>query len=181
MENSLNSTFITNASEVHRNLTSEKLYNTAIENNEGELSKHGALVVKTGKKTGRSANDKFFVRDKKHGANIHFGETNVEISSKNFDKILDSFIEYSKNKKIYIHDLFGGADRKNSLPVTVITEFAWHGLFARHLLVRPTEIELKHYKSEFTIINFPLLKEEQNPHGTNSDTANVINLEKKII
>ena len=99
MENSLNSAFISNASEIHRNLTSEKLYNIAIENSEGELSKHGALVVKTGNKTGRSANDKFFVRDKVHGANIHFGKTNVEISSDNFDKILDSFIEYSKNKK----------------------------------------------------------------------------------
>ena len=64
MENSLNSAFISNASEIHRNLTSEKLYNIAIENIEGELSKHGALVVKTGNKTGRSANDKFFVRDK---------------------------------------------------------------------------------------------------------------------
>ena len=53
MENSLNSAFISNASEIHRNLTSEKLYNIAIENSEGELSKHGALVVKTGNKNGR--------------------------------------------------------------------------------------------------------------------------------
>ena len=73
-----------------------------------------------------------------NGENIHYGKTNVEISSENDNKILNSFIEYSKNKKIYIHDLFGGADRKNSLPVTIMTEFAWHGLFARHLLVRPT-------------------------------------------
>ena len=181
MENSLNSAFISNASEIHRNLTSEKLYNIAIENSEGELSKHGALVVKTGNKTGRSANDKFFVRDKVHGANIHFGKTNVEISSENFDKILHSFIEYSKNKKIYIHDLFGGADRKNSLPVTIMTEFAWHGLFARHLLVKPTEAELQNYKSEFTIVNFPHLKMDPKIHGTNSETAIVVNLEKKLI
>ena len=181
MENSLNSAFIDNASEIHRNLTSEKLYDLAIENSEGKLSKHGALVVKTGKKTGRSANDKFFVRDKVHGANIHFGKTNVEISNENFNKILDSFIEYSKNKKIYIHDLFGGADRKNSLPVTIMTEFAWHGLFARHLLVRPTESELQNYKSEFTIINFPHLKMNPKIHGTNSETAIVVNLDKKLI
>tara|TARA_Y200000002_G_scaffold304653_1_gene260296 strand:+ start:93 stop:1673 length:1581 start_codon:yes stop_codon:yes gene_type:complete len=181
MENSLNSIFINSASEVHRNLTSEELYNISTKNKEGLLSKHGALVVKTGKHTGRSANDKFFVRDSKHGSHIHFGKTNIEISEDYFDKILDSFIDYSKEKKLYIHDLLGGADRNSSLPVTIITEYAWHGLFARHLLVRPKVEELKDYKSEFTIINFPNLKMDPEIHGTNSETVIAINLEKKII
>ena len=181
MENNLNSIFINNASEVHRNLTSEELYNISDESNEGTLSKYGALVVKTGKHTGRSANDKFFVKDKTHGSKIHFGKTNVEISEDNFNIILDSFIEYSKEKELYVHDLLGGADRKNSLPVTIITEYAWHGLFARHLLVRPSSEELQNYESEFTIVNFPNLKMSPDIHGTNSETVIAINLEKKFI
>ena len=181
MENSLNSIFINNASKVHRNLSSDELYKISSEINEGRLSKYGALVVKTGKHTGRSANDKFFVKDKIHGSKIDFGETNVEISEDHFDKILDTFSEYSKDKVIYVHDLLGGADRKNSLPVTIITEYAWHGLFARHLLVRPTSDELQNYSSEFTIINFPNLKMIPKIHGTNSETVIAINLEKKII
>ena len=181
MENSINSIFLNNASLVKRNLTSDELYNDSIDIGEGVASKHGALVVKTGKHTGRSANDKFFVKDEINGNSIHWGPTNVEISEENFEQILNSFIEYSIDKELYVHDLMGGADRKHSLPVTVITEYAWHGLFARHLLVRPTENELKNYRSEFTIINFPHLKMNPSVHGTNSETVIAINLEKKII
>ena len=181
MENSLNSIFLNNASLVKRNLTSDELYETSSDIGEGIMSKYGALVVKTGKHTGRSANDKFFVNDKINGNNIHWGTTNIEISEENFEKILTSFIEYSKDKELYVHDLMGGADRSHSLPVTIITEYAWHGLFARHLLVRPSETELENYSSEFTIVNFPHLKMNPSVHGTNSDTVIAVNLEKKII
>jgi phosphoenolpyruvate carboxykinase (ATP) len=75
----------------------------------------------------------------------------------------------------------GGADRNHSLPVTIITEYVWHGLFSRHLLVRPTTKELEGYQSEFTIVNFPNLKLNPEEHGINSETVIAINLEKKII
>lgn len=181
MENPLNSTILNNASEVKRNLSSEELYELAHTSNEGVLSKHGALVVKTGEKTGRSANDKFFVKDKTYGKKIDFGRTNVEISEDNFNKILDTFIEYSNNKKLYVHDLMGGSDYNHALPVTIITEYIWHGLFSRHLLVRPSKKELEDYQSEFTIINFPNLKLNPKKYDINSDTVIAINLEKKII
>ena len=76
---------------------------------------------------------------------------------------------------------YGGADRDFALPVTIITEFAWHGLFSRHMLVRPTKNELENFSSEFTIINFPHLKLDPSTYGINSETVIAINLDKKII
>ena len=180
MENPINNKILSTAT-VSRNLSSDELYDVALNKGEGKASKHGALVVNTGKKTGRSANDKFFVKEPNHQNNIHWGETNVPISPENFDKILKAFEAYAQEKELYVHDLLGGADRNFSLPVTIITEFAWHGLFARHLLVRPTAEELKDYSSEFTIINFPNLKLDPSTYGINSETVIVINLDKKLI
>jgi len=181
MENSINSRILGKAASVSRNLSSEELYKIAFETNEGQLSKFGALVVNTGKHTGRSAKDKFFVKEPKNKNKIHWGKNNLPISEENFEKILESFVNYAVDKNIYVHDLMGGADRKYSLPVTIITEYAWHGLFSRHLLIRPTESEIQEFKSEYTIVNFPNLKIDPAKHCTNSETVIAINFDKKII
>lgn len=52
---------IVNTAAVYRNLTPAQLTEHALRRGEGTLSATGALVVKTGKYTGRSANDKFIV------------------------------------------------------------------------------------------------------------------------
>ena len=180
MENPINSKILATAC-VLRNLSSDQLYQAAIDNGEGKASKHRALVVTTGDKTGRSANDKFFVKEKISQDKIHWGETNVPMTEEIFDKIQKAFEAYAQEKRLYVHDLFGGADRNFSLPVTIITEFAWHGLFSRHMLVRPSDDELKQFSSEYTIINFPKLKLDPSTYGTNSETVIAINLYKKII
>ena len=181
MENAINSIILEKAKSIKRNLSSDELYEIAYKTKEGKVSKHGALVVNTGEHTGRSANDKFFVKEAKNEKKIHWGDTNVPISEENFDKILKSFIDFAQDKDLFVHDLLGGADRDNCLGVSIITEYAWHGLFARHLLVRPTKDELKNFSSEFTIINFPNLKMDPAHHGTRSETVIAVNLDKKII
>ena len=130
MNNQLNKQIIDNASSVSRNLSAEELYEISLKNSEGKLSKHGALVVETGKHTGRSANDKFFVEENDNKSKIHWGDTNVAISEDNYEKIANSFAEFAKDKSIFLNDLMGGADRNHSLNVSIITEYAWHGLFA---------------------------------------------------
>ena len=180
MENPINSKILA-TSNIRRNLTSDELYAAAISAGEGKASKYEALVVTTGEKTGRSANDKFFVKEKNSQDKIHWGDTNVAISEENFNKILKAFEAYAQEKELYVHDLYGGADRDFTLPVTIITEFAWHGLFSRHMLVRPTKNELENFSSEFTIINFPHLKLDPSTYGINSETVIAINLDKKII
>ena len=180
MENCINNKILATA-DIHRNLSSDQLYQAALDNGEGKASKYEALVVTTGEKTGRSANDKFFVKEKNSQDKIHWGETNVPMTEESFNKILKAFEAYAQEKKLYVHDLLGGADRDFTLPVTIITEFAWHGLFARHMLVRPSLDELKKFSSQYTIINFPKLKLDPSTYGINSETVIAINLDKKII
>ncbi|SVD20655.1 uncharacterized protein METZ01_LOCUS373509, partial [marine metagenome] len=93
MENTINSQILEKAGSVKRNLSSDELYEIAYKTNEGKLSKHGALVVNTGTHTGRSANDKFFVKEPKNEKKIHWGNSNVPISEENFEKILKAFID----------------------------------------------------------------------------------------
>ena len=181
MNNQLNNQIIENASKVSRNLSSEELYEISHKNGEGKLSRHGALVVETGKHTGRSANDKFFVEENDNKSKINWGDTNVAISEDKFEKIANSFVEFAKDKSIFSNDLMGGADRNHSLNVSIITEYAWHSLFARHLLVRPTADEIKNFVADYTIINFPSLKLDPEFHGTNSETAIIVNLKEKVI
>ena len=181
MQNSVKNSIIQNASSIKNDLNSEELYEIAYTSGEGKLSSHGALVVKTGQHTGRSANDKFFVKENLNDQKIHWGETNVPISEEYYTKIADAFIDFSKDKSLYLHNLMGGADRNHSLNVSIITEYAWHGLFARHLLVRPNADELEHFNPEYTIVNFPSLKMDPSIHGTNSETVIAVNLAEKII
>ena len=107
MENAINSQILEKARSVKRNLSSNELYEIAYKTNEGKLSKHGALVVNTGAHTGRSANDKFFVKEPKNEKKIHWGNTNVPISEENFDQILKTFIEHSNDKDLFVDDLLG--------------------------------------------------------------------------
>ena len=87
MENAINSKILEKAASVQRNLSSEELYEIAYKASEGKLSKHGALVVNTGKHTGRSANDKFFVKEPLNQDKIHWGDTNIPISEDHFEII----------------------------------------------------------------------------------------------
>ena len=181
MENPKKIQILKNAAKVNSNLSSKELYEISIKKLEGKTTNDGALVVLTGKHTGRSVNDKFIVRDGENDDKINWGKINAPISISNFNKIFESFLDYAQNKILYSHDLLGGADRNHSINVSIITEYAWHGLFARHLLIKPKENELKNFKGDYTIINFPGLKLDPEMHGTRSETVIALNLKEKII
>ena len=181
MENPKKIEILNKAVEVNSNLSSNELYEISIDKSEGKTTNDGALVVLTGKHTGRSVNDKFIVKDGENDEKIDWGKINAPISISNFNKIYESFLNYAQNKILYNHDLLGGADRNHSIGVSIITEYAWHGLFARHLLIKPKENELKNFRGDYTIINFPGLKLDPKIHGTRSETVIAVNLKEKII
>ncbi len=157
-----------------------RLYEVAIKNGEGKTAQGGALVVKTGKHTGRSAMDKFIVRDKATENTIWWNE-NAEMSPDNFALLKQDFAEYMQNKKLYAQESFGGADKNYRLSVQIITEYAWHSLFVRHMLRMPNADELKDFKAEFTIINLPGFKADPARHGTRSETVIAVNMSEKLV
>jgi phosphoenolpyruvate carboxykinase (ATP) len=163
------------------NLNTPQLYEEAIRRGEGKIAKDGPLVVKTGKHTGRSANDKFTVRDETTENTVWWGDVNKDISPEQFDAIHHAFLEHIKEKDVFVQDLWGGSDPENRVAVRTIGEYAWHSLFCRTMLVRPEVDELSDFKPQFTIINLPSFKAEPATMGTRSETVIAVNFAKGLV
>ena len=164
----------------HWNLEPAKLYETSITQGEGKVARGGALVVKTGKHTGRSANDKFVVRDAET-ENTVWWEGNASMTPAQFEVLRDDFSKHMRGMDLYAQDTFGGADLDHRVSVQIVTEFAWHGLFVHHLLRQPNAEELANYQAEFTIINLPSFEADPARHGTNSETIIAVNMSERIV
>ena len=178
----LSSQGIETKAEIFPNLGTPQLVEHALENEEGALSRHGALVVKTGAHTGRSANDKFIVRDSGTEDSVWWGKVNVPMAPEHFAALKEDFMAALADKsQLYVADLFGGSQPEHRVNVRVINELAWHNLFIRTLLVRPTVDELKGFDPEYTIIDLPSFRADPERHGTRSETVIAVNLTEKLI
>ena len=167
---------------IHPNLGTSALVEAALAADEGKLSKHGALVVKTGAKTGRSAKDKFIVRDATTEDTVWWGKVNAAMTPEHFAALKADFMaSLAAQDRLYVADLFGGSQPEYRVNVRVINELAWHNLFIRTLLVRPTKDELAGFAPEYTIIDLPSFKADPARHGTNSETVIAVNLTEKLI
>ena len=165
---------------VFRNLSVAELYEHALRRDEGVLGAHGQLVVDTGKHTGRSPKDKFFVKEPSSEEHIAWGETNRPIDSARFDALLSRVGEYLGRKDIYALDAYVGADLRYRVPIRVVTEFAWHSLFARDLFIVPEKPE-RAFKPEFTVVDAAMFEADPARDGTNSSTFILVNFAKKIV
>jgi len=172
---------ITGAPAEYWNLGTPQLVEEAVRRNEGLLAKHGPLVVKTGKHTGRSASDKFTVRDANTENTIWWGKTNQPMTPEQFEVLHQDFLAHLKGKELFVQDLYGGSQPEYRINVRVINEYAWHSLFIRTLLVRPEASELPNFTPEFTIIDLPTFRADPARHGCRSETVIAVNFTKKIV
>ncbi|MBR7082131.1 MAG: phosphoenolpyruvate carboxykinase (ATP) [Oscillospiraceae bacterium] len=172
---------IINPKNVYRNLAPAALVEKALERGEGTLSNSGALVVKTGKYTGRSAKDKFIVDSKGVHDEIAWGSVNVPCTQEQFDAIYEKMIAYLQNRDIFIFDGFAGADPKYTKRFRIVNELASQNLFIHQLLRRPTADQLKDFEEDYTIIAAPGFKCIPERDGTRSEAAIMIDYEKKLV
>ena len=166
---------------VYRNLTPAELTERAVARGEGSLSDTGALVVTTGKYTGRSPNDRFVVDTPSIHDDIDWGKVNVPISPERFEQIYGKMMAYLQGREIFIFDGFAGADEQYHLPVRVVNELASQNMFIHQLLVRPTEEQLRDFVPGFTIIAAPGFKCVPERDGVNSEAAILVNFDKKMV
>src|SRR5579864_5511225 len=136
-----------------RNLTTAPLFEEAIRRDEGLAAVAGPLVVRTGKHTGRSPNDKFFVREAGSEAHIDWGKANKPFEQTKFKALLSHVDHYLRNREVYVLDAFAGADPDYRVPVRVVTELAWHNLFSRNLFIPATDEALSGFEPEFAVVN----------------------------
>ncbi|MEO1647787.1 MAG: phosphoenolpyruvate carboxykinase (ATP), partial [Pseudomonadota bacterium] len=168
--------------EIRSNYGTAALVEASVAAGEGALSKDGALVVQTGAKTGRSAKDKFIVRDTTTEDTVWWGKVNVPMKPDHFAALKEDFLKAVGEKEtLYVADLFGGSQPEHRVNVRVINELAWHNLFIRTLLVRPEVDELASFAPEYTIIDLPSFKADPARHGTNSETVIAVNFTEKLI
>ncbi|QZH75126.1 MAG: phosphoenolpyruvate carboxykinase [Erythrobacter sp.] len=167
---------------IHANLGTAALVEQALVKGEGKLTKDGALLVDTGKFTGRSVKDKFIVRDASTESTINWGAINQPMSPEHFAALKADFLAHLQNRdELYVADLFGGSQPEYRVNVRVITQMAWHSLFVRTLLVRPSAAEVAAFDPEYTIINLPSFKADPERHGCRSDTVIAVNFAEKLI
>ncbi|WP_132385167.1 phosphoenolpyruvate carboxykinase [Novosphingobium sp. PhB165] len=171
----------TNA-EIFANLGTAPLVEHAVRNGEGVLSVDGPFVVATGKHTGRSAKDKFIVKDAETENTVWWGKTNVAMTPEHFAALKEDFLKAVAEKDtLYVADLFGGSQPEHRVKVRIINEFAWHNLFIRTLLVRPDAAELADFAPEYTIIDLPSFRADPERHGSRSETVIAVNFTEKLI
>ncbi|QMW23423.1 phosphoenolpyruvate carboxykinase [Sandaracinobacteroides saxicola] len=167
---------------LHWNLGTAPLVELAVKRGEGILAKHGPLVVETGKHTGRSANDKFIVRDAETENSVWWGKTNKSITPEQFAALRADFMAaLAARDTLFVQDLYGGSQPEHRVQVRVITEYAWHSLFIRTLLVRPEASALADFLPEYTIIDLPGFVADPARHGCRSETVVAVNFSEKLI
>src|SRR2546421_1997309 len=164
-----------------RNLSPAALYEHAVRRNEAAVVSTGALTAETGKHTGRSPKDKFFVREPTSQDAIWWHAGNQPIATDRFDGLLRRMQEYIDTHEVYTQDVFACADPRFRLRVRVITELAWHSLFARNLFIRPNADELMRFEPDFTVISLPSFKADPARDGVHSETFILVNLGRRIV
>ncbi len=173
---------IMNLARVHWNLSVPALYEETVSRREGLIADPGSLVCRTGQHTGRSPNDKFIVREPSSADRVWWGKVNRAIEQEMFDALHRQLLAYVQGKELFVLDAYAGADPRYRLPIRVITEMAWHNLFARHLFINETDPKtLAAHAPDFTVIDIPSFTADPAKHGTNSETFILLNLAKRLV
>ena len=172
---------ITATKEIYRNLPVAILTEKALARGEGTLSNTGALVVKTGKYTGRSANDKFIVDTPAVHDEIAWGKVNRPIDKATYDAIYSKVVAYLQNREIFVFDGFAGADKKYMQRFRIINELASQNLFIHQLLRRPTPEQLASFTADYTIVAAPGFKCVPEIDGTHSEAAILVDYEAHLV
>jgi phosphoenolpyruvate carboxykinase (ATP) len=168
--------------EVHWNLGAPELYEHAARAGEGTIVQGGPFCAETGHHTGRSPKDKHTVVDATT-ENVVWWDGNRKQSQQHFENLYQDFIAHARGRKLFAQDLVGGADPKYRINVRVFTEYAWHSLFIRQLLIRPERAALASFAPEMTIVDLPSFKPDAKRHGgrEGSDTMVAIDFTRKIV
>jgi phosphoenolpyruvate carboxykinase (ATP) len=162
------------------NLEAPALYEQSLIRGETKLAAGGPLLAETGVHTGRSPKDKFIVRDATTEDNVWW-DNNGSMTPEQFDTLLADFLKHAEGKDLFAQDLYGGADPSYRVRARVFTEFAWHSLFIRTLLIRPEREELASYVPNLTIIDLPTFTADPARHGCRSGTIIACDYSRRIV
>jgi len=170
---------ITDPGTLHWNPGRESLVESAVRGCEGLLAAGGALVCETGAFTGRSPDDKFFVRDAATDGGIDWGDVNGEMAPESFETLRRRIVDHLQGRELFVQDCDAGADPAHRLAVRVVTEQAWHSLFARNIFLQPSGPSGG--DPAWTILHAPSFRANPETDGCRSSTVIAIGFSEKLI
>jgi phosphoenolpyruvate carboxykinase (ATP) len=165
---------------IYRNLTPPLLYEEVIRRGEALMAENGPLVIYTGKCTGRSPNDKFFVREPSSQNDVWWGKINKPFDADNFERLKNRLVDYFKNRELFVQDCYGGADPAYRFPARIIADTAWESLFAYNMFIHADPIPTRDFHPGFTVMVASDFETEPAIDGTRSDVVVAINLGQKL-
>ena len=167
---------------IHRNLPTPVLYEKIVTNREGQLSHLGPIVIRTGHYSELLPEDKFIVKDSFSEEKVFWSDEKNELSENHFNTLFHRLAAYLHDKEVYVQDCFLGSVSEHQIPIRIITETAWHSLFARNMYYQIHDLEqLEAFSPEFTIIHIPGFNAIPEIDGTNSSAFVIFNLSQKLI
>jgi phosphoenolpyruvate carboxykinase (ATP) len=171
-----------NVTQVYWNLSVPALYEESVRRREGLISAVGPLVCRTGQHTGRSPNDKFIVREPSSDAKVWWSKVNRPIEPHHFESLHQRLLNYCEGRELFVQDCYAGADPRYRMPIRIITEQAWHSLFAKHMFIDvPQATGMPAHSPDFTVIDMPGMHADPAHHGTNSEVFILLNFARKLV
>ncbi|MEN3339229.1 MAG: phosphoenolpyruvate carboxykinase [Acidobacteriota bacterium] len=173
---------IRNVARVYWNLSVPALYEEAVRRREALIAAAGPLVCRTGQHTGRSPNDKFIVREPSSEDKVSWSKVNRPIEPQFFDALHRRMVNYVEGRELFVQDCYAGADARYRMRVRIITDQAWHSVFARHMFIDVPDVhDQPALDPEFTVIDVPGVHAEPAANGTNSEVFILLNFAKKLV
>ena len=165
-----------------RNLFPAKLIEATIAKQQGQLSSAGALVVKTGKFTGRSPKDRFIVEDNSTKTTVDWGAINLPIDQKSYEALAKMVKDYANSlETVYVRDVYACANPNYRLNVRIHTEFPWQNLFVYNMFLRLKERELETFEPDWEVYAFPSVLADPKKHNTRQENFSIINFTERTI
>jgi phosphoenolpyruvate carboxykinase (ATP) len=165
---------------LYRQLTPALLYEEVIRRGEAMIAEEGPLVIYTGKLTGRSPNDKFFVSEPSSQEHVWWGKINRPIDAEKFEHLKARILDYFSRKELFVQDCYGGADPAYRFPARIITDTAWESLFAYNMFLHANPDPSKEFMPEFTVLVASGFEADPEIDGTRSDVVVAIHLGQKL-
>lgn len=174
---------IKNLERIYWNEHTPALYERALRRREGHLAYRGPLVVRTGYFTGRAAKDKFIVDEPSCRDKIWWGEVNQPFPEDRFESLCKRVFAYLEGRQVFVQDVIVNAEQAYQTPVRIITQDAWHSIFARDMFLRPVDTgrEIAVDEPQINVVHVPHYHAMPSIDGTNSEAFILLHLAKKLV
>lgn len=167
--------------DVFWNLCPTRLYEESLGRGDGRIVHMGAIATVTAPHTGRSPNDRFVVRDETTESAVDWGKVNVPVSAEHYETLRAEVVDFLNARDLFVQDARAGEDDTHGINVRVVSESAWHSLFAQNMFLRLEASELEGFDPDFTVLHAPHFKADPARHGTKSETAIMVNFSRNEV